>query len=60
VGEELRLDLIKKVFNLTQLLIKSKDDDYDGVDDLSDPDLTPFQQTWEKYLNKSLYSSYSK
>ena len=39
---------------------KSKDDDYDGVDDLSDPDLTPFQQTWEKYLNKSLYSSYSK
>ena len=39
---------------------KSKDDDYDGVDDLSDQDVTPFQQIWEKYLNKSLFSSYSK
>ena len=39
---------------------KSRDDDYDGTEDSSDSDLTPFQQTWSKYLDKSLYSGYTK
>ena len=39
---------------------KSRDDDYDGIEDSDDNDITLFQQTWSKYLDKSLYSNYTK
>ena len=39
---------------------KSKDDDYDGIEDSEDSDISIFQQVWEKYANKSLFSGYTK
>ena len=39
---------------------KSRDDDYDGIDDAEDTEIRAFQQTWTKYLDKDLFSSYIK
>ena len=39
---------------------KSRDDDYDGIDDAEDTEISAFQQTWTKYLDKDLFSSYIK
>ncbi len=34
---------------------KSKDDDYDGIDDSEDTDITQRVMTWKKYLDKDIF-----
>ena len=38
---------------------KSKDDDYDGIEDSLDSEVNQAIPFWEKYLDKDLFSNYS-
>lgn len=39
---------------------KSRDDDYDGIEDATDTEISAFQQSWTKHLTKDLFSTYIK